>query len=87
MRDGIDYEFTIVLDIDIKHFAKASKDRTNLFMDKPEFIITPDIGKRILAWCNEGQVESENLKAIINHHPISMNHGSSNGAYARQAYQ
>ena len=55
MRDGIDYEFTIVLDMDLKHFAKASKDRTNLFMDKPEFIITPNTGKAILDWCNEGQ--------------------------------
>jgi len=86
MRDGIDYEFTIVLDMDLKHFAKASKDRTNLFMDKPDFIITPDTGKAILDWCNEGQVESENLKAIINHQPISMNHGSNNATYARQTY-
>jgi len=86
MRDGIDYEFTIVLDMDLKHFAKASKDRTNLFMDKPDFIITPDTGKAILDWCNEGQVENENLKAIINHQPISMNHGSNNATYARQTY-
>jgi hypothetical protein len=64
MRDGIDYEFTIVLDMDMKHFAKASKDRTNLFMDKPEFIITPDTGKTILDWCNEGKVESENLRDV-----------------------
>jgi len=54
MRDGIDYEFTIVFDIDIKHNAVANKDRTGMFMGKPEFIITPDIGKRILDWCNSG---------------------------------
>jgi hypothetical protein len=83
MRDGIDYEFTIVLDMDMKHFAKASKDRTNLFMDKPEFIITPETGKTILDWCNEGKVEAENVKVLINNYPI-MNHGSSNGTYARQ---
>lgn len=34
--------------------VKASKDRTGLFMNQPEFIITPEIGKRILNWCNEG---------------------------------
>ena len=84
MRDGIDYEFTIVLDMDMKHFAKASKDRTNLFMDKPEFIITPNTGKTILDWCSEGQVETENVKVLINSYPISLNHGSSNGTYARQ---
>jgi len=87
MRDGIDYEFTIVLDMDMKHFAKASKDRTNLFMDKPEFIITPDTGKIILDWCNEGQVETENLKVLSNYQPNFMNHGiSNNGTYSRQEY-
>ena len=52
MRDGIEYEFTIVFDIDIKHNAVSSKDRTGLFMGKPEFKITPDTGKDILNWCN-----------------------------------
>jgi hypothetical protein len=87
MRDGIDYEFTIVLDMDMKHHAKASKDRTGLFMDKPEFIITPETGKTILNWCNEGKVEStENMKVLFNSQPISMNHGSNHGTYTRQAY-
>ena len=53
-RDGVDYEFTIVLDLDIKHQATASKDRTNLFMDQPAFTITEETGARVLAWCNEG---------------------------------
>lgn len=53
-RDGMDYEFTIVFDLDIKHNATASKDRTSLFNGKPEFKITADIGKTILAWCNRG---------------------------------
>ncbi len=53
-RDGIDYEFTLVLDIDIKHNATANKDRTNLFSGQPEFKITEDTGAKILAWCNSG---------------------------------
>jgi hypothetical protein len=53
-RDGMDYEFTIVLDLDLKHHAIASKDRTGLFMDKPEGIITKEYGNRILQWCNKG---------------------------------
>lgn len=52
-RDGVDFEFTLVLDIDIKHYATASKDRTGLFMDKPEFKITPETGSKILEWCNQ----------------------------------
>lgn len=62
-RDGLDYEFTLVFDIDIKHFAVSSKDRTGLFMGRPEFIINSGTGRRILEWCNSGvndEVISEN---------------------------
>jgi hypothetical protein len=66
-RDGLDYEFTIVFDLDIKHNATASKDRSGLFMDKPEAVITPEYGKRILKWCNAGtsvdEVKQQILKA------------------------
>lgn len=62
-RDGLDYEFTLVFDVDIKHFAVSSKDRTGLFMGKPEFVINQGTGKRILDWCNTGSVPGsiENL--------------------------
>lgn len=53
-REGIDFEFTLVFDIDIKHFATASKDRTGLFMGKPEFTINTSTGRKILDWCNSG---------------------------------
>ncbi|MFC2118988.1 AAA family ATPase [Bacteroidota bacterium] len=77
-RDNMDYEFTLVLNIDIQHNAKASKDRTGLFMDKPEFIITPETGKTISKWCHfddntegifnqiEGATTVEELKRIMN---------------------
>lgn len=50
-RDGVDYELTVVFDLDIKHNAKASKDRTGLFADKPEFQINTDTGTKIKEWC------------------------------------
>lgn len=53
-RDGMDYEFTLVFDLDIKHNVTASKDRTSLFIDKPEFRISTATGKLILDWCNSG---------------------------------
>lgn len=53
-RDGLDYEFTLVFEVDIKHFAIASKDRTGLFINKPEFVINSATGKKILEWCNSG---------------------------------
>lgn len=68
-KDGLDYEFTIVFDIDIKHFAVSSKDRTGLFMGKPEFIINSATGRKILEWCNSGtnlQDVREKIKAVTN---------------------
>ncbi len=55
-RDGMDYEFTIVFDIDIAHNCLASKDRTGLFVNQPHFKATPETGKKILAWCFEGAI-------------------------------
>jgi len=65
MRDGIDYEFTIVFNINMKHQTTTSKDRTNLFIGKPDFTITPAIGKIILDWCNDG-VNVDMIKKQIN---------------------
>ena len=56
-RNDLDYEFTIVFDVDIKHFAVSSKDRTGLFMDMPEFKISAHTGTKILDWCNSGNPE------------------------------
>lgn len=48
-KDGFDYEMTICFDIDINHIARASKDRSELFVNK-EFIITSDTWKEIYEW-------------------------------------
>lgn len=61
-RDGLDYEFTLVFDVDIKHFASSSKDRTGLFKGKPEFVISVDTGKEILDWCNSGAESDTSFK-------------------------
>ena len=50
-RDGMDYEFSLVLDLDIKHMATASKDRTGLFMDKYPVVPSGLTGERIRTWC------------------------------------
>lgn len=54
-RDGLDYEFTLVFDLDIKNHALASKDRTGLFFGKPEQKITTETGQLIRNWCDSGQ--------------------------------
>jgi hypothetical protein len=54
-RDGLDFELTLVFDLNMKNLASASKDRTSMFINKPEFVITPETGKKILDWCNQGE--------------------------------
>lgn len=54
-REGFEYELTVNFElINDKHLAKASKDRTGLFMDKPEFVINQSTGKKLMQWCNLG---------------------------------
>lgn len=54
-REGLDYEMTLFFElINDKHLAKASKDRTGLFMDKPEFVINKATGRKLIEWCNSG---------------------------------
>lgn len=63
-RDGMEYEFTIVFDIDReKHYALASKDRTGLF-EKNIDVITPATGELIRKWV-EGGVEVGAVKRPI----------------------
>jgi hypothetical protein len=50
-RIDLDYEFTIVFDIDSGHKSKVIKDRTGLFASAPEFVICPSTGHKIRDWC------------------------------------
>lgn len=53
-RDGIEYEFTTVLDIVHEgHYALASKDRTGLFGGDPQ-PISIDTGRALLDWLESG---------------------------------
>jgi hypothetical protein len=53
-REGFEYELTVNLELDQKHNATASKDRTGLFANKPHFTPTVETGKLIRAWCDSG---------------------------------
>ena len=53
-RDGLEFEFTCVLDIiHDGHYATVSKDRTGLFAGDPK-PITADTGKRLAEWLAGG---------------------------------
>lgn len=66
IRDGYDYEVTVALEIiNENHLARASKDRTGLFMNKPEFVITSEVGRKLLEWCNEGISLEDEVRKLI----------------------
>ena len=53
-RDGFEYDLTILFEVNINHFATATKDRTSAFAGKPEFKLTSLVGQQLLDWCNQG---------------------------------
>lgn len=69
-REGMDYEFTVMMDVNQEHYATVSKDRTNMFASEV-FQVNEDIGKRLLEWLNDGKekpvdVDAEKKKIIHN---------------------
>ncbi len=52
-RDGMEYEFTIVMDVDANHKASASKDRTTLFNGWYD-TISEDTGRKLRDWLEAG---------------------------------
>jgi hypothetical protein len=70
-REGFEYEITLNFEFtNDNHLVKASKDRTGLFMNKPEFVITPETGKKLMEWANSGVDEVtylvESIRAATN---------------------
>jgi len=53
-REGFEYELTVNIELDQKHNATSTKDRTGLFQDQPSFIPSEETGKMILDWCENG---------------------------------
>lgn len=63
-RDGFEYELTLNFElINENHLAKASKDRTGLFANSPEFVIDQEAGSRLIEWANKG---IEEPKKVLN---------------------
>lgn len=59
MRDGLEYEFSTVLDIGLDHSAQSSKDRTGLFPNDRIFQVTEETGKEIAAWLKTAKPKPE----------------------------
>ena len=64
-REGYEYELTVNFEMDIRHNAIAAKDRTGLFMDKPAFLISEEVGKILKDWCESGKANPVEQKREI----------------------
>ncbi|MEX9580548.1 ATP-binding protein [Providencia rettgeri] len=59
-RDGVEYEFTTVLDLNHEtHTAMASKDRTGLFSNAEVTQLNESTGKKLMNWLNDGRTKAE----------------------------
>lgn len=64
-RDGMEYEFTAVLDLSVEgHVATASKDRTRL-LDGKHFVPTPATGETLKDWLESGVDPAEASRALL----------------------
>ncbi len=52
-RDGLEYEFTAVFNLNQQHMASVSKDRTSLF-DGRDFMLDDGVGKALIEWLETG---------------------------------
>lgn len=82
-RDGLEYEFTAVLDLSIDgNLATASKDRTRLFRDP--LVINEDTGRKLLDWLNSGKSFAEQAREKAkenNSEPMSREQSNALMAY------
>jgi len=66
-RDGMEYEFTVFMDIDQNHIASSTKDRTTLF-DGQYFKPSKQTGKLLTEWLEqtpESQTSQQNTQAAM----------------------
>ena len=71
MRDGIEFEFTTVIDIDHEtNGASVSKDRTHVFKGKEHLPLDESIGQALVEWLLDGvekpYVNQDQLNELVN---------------------
>lgn len=68
-REDVEYEFTIVFELNQKHQANVGKDRTGLFSKRPELNLTAEVGDEISQWCKVTDVQPAEIKSDVAEKP------------------
>lgn len=63
---GIEYEFTMLMEITPEHYANIIKDRSGKFQDKMFEKPNEEFGAELLAWLQEGYDQDKSFKDAIN---------------------
>jgi len=63
---GIEYEFDLLMEINIDHLGIVTKDRTGRFQDKMIEKPGVEFGKEMIAWLNDGEPPKATKKDVIN---------------------
>lgn len=65
-RDGISYEMDLVFEItNSNHLAKASKDRTGIFVERPEFLLSTETGTELKNWASKGRSDLDDAMDLV----------------------
>ena len=85
MREGIEYEFTIFMELDSNHLAHVGKDRTRLF---DGMIIKPgsETGRSLLDWLNSG-VQAPIKASLPDAQKVALCEGMEQAVTADALYQ
>jgi hypothetical protein len=63
VREGTDYEFSIVFDVQMDHKAQVSKNRTGMFDGEILDLASPKVADRLQGWLSSGiEVKGEDTK-------------------------
>lgn len=92
-REGMDFEFTVFLDIDQEsHVASTSKDNTGIFDGKYE-VLTEDHGAMLYKWANSGEqapkkpkpkLDLDTVESVISEINSTVKELMSNGKTAKE---
>ena len=54
-KDGLEYDYTIVMELDMYNNATCTKDRSQLFNSRIPFKINESAGSKIMKWCRDAE--------------------------------
>lgn len=70
-REGVDYEFGVIFDIEMSHLATTGKDRTGLFAERGPFQIEPSTGRELLEWSQSGVIPEKTAPPATQQQPAA----------------